>query len=126
MGVNFMSEVKFHYELIGPLYSIYVGSYENRKISNEQRRMILSLCENWFTSFTCIDAQGHFRGLSEETLIIQIATDDYEKIKKLAYQIAIEHGQLGIGIVEPGPNGGLVYGRVVPDRKSTIINFKSN
>jgi hypothetical protein len=47
-------------------------------------------------------------------MVIQIATDDTEKVRKLAYQIVIEHKQIGVGIAENLAGEGPIYGRIVP------------
>jgi hypothetical protein len=104
-------------ESIGPLHSIYVGSDPTGILSPEDRRRILDLCSEAFSSFTCIEARGYFRGRAEETLVIQVATSDFERLLALARDIAIAHDQLGIGLAGPEPGGSLVYRRIIPRRQ---------
>jgi hypothetical protein len=104
----------YGYEPIAPLQSLYIGSGPGNKISNDEREFIIAIAANSFPSFTVLNALGYFRGSAEETMVIQIATADTEKLRKLAYQILIEHKQLGVGIVEYLAGEGPIYGRIVP------------
>lgn len=110
------TDVSHTVERIGPLHSLYVGSGPTGILSPEDRRRILDLCGEAFSSFTCIEARGYFRGRAEETLVIQVATSDVERLLSLAGDIAIAHEQLGIGLAGPETTGGLVYQRIVPRR----------
>ena len=103
-------------ERIGPLHSLYVGSGQTGLLSSEERRRILGLCGDAFPSFTCIEASGFFRGRAEETLVIQVATSDTERLLALARDIAIAHKQLGIGLAGPEPGGTVTYQRIIPRR----------
>jgi hypothetical protein len=47
-------------------------------------------------------------------MVIHIARSDGEKVRQLAYQIAIEYKQLGVGIAECINNEGPIYGRIEP------------
>lgn len=104
-------------ERIGPLHSLYIGSGPTGLLSPEDRRRILDLCGEAFSSFTCIEARGYFRGQAEETLVIQVATSDAERLLALARDIAIIHEQLGVGPAGPEPGTSLVYQRIVPRRQ---------
>jgi len=110
------TDVSHTVERIGPLHSLYIGSDPTGILSPEDRHRILDLCGEAFSSFTCIEARGYFRGQAEETLVIQVATSDVERLLSLAGDIAIAHEQLGIGLAGPEPGGGLVYQRIVPRR----------
>ncbi len=110
------TDVSHTVERIGPLHSLYVGSGPTGILSPEDRRRILDLCGKAFSSFTCIEARGYFRGRAEETLVIQIATADVEQLLSLAGNLAITHEQLGVGLARPEPGGSLVYQRIVPRR----------
>lgn len=111
------TDISHTVELIGPLHSLYVGSGPTGILSPEDRRRILDLCGEAFYSFTCIEARGYFRGRAEETLVIQVATSDTERLFALARDIAIAHEQLGIGLAGPEPGGSLVYRRIIPRRQ---------
>lgn len=116
MSVDFSHTV----EPIGPLHSLYIGSGPTGILSPEDRRRIIDLCGEAFSSFTCIEACGYFRGKVEETLVIQVATSDARRLLTLARDIAIAHEQLGIGLAGPEPGGSLVYQRIIPQRQHVM------
>lgn len=103
-------------ERIGPLHSLYVGSGPTGILSPADRHRILELCGEAFSSFTCIEARGYFRGRAEETLVIQVASSDSEQLVALARNIAIGHEQLGVGLASPDAGSSLIYQRIVPRR----------
>ena len=107
-------ELSYGYERVAPLQSLYIGSGPGGKICNHERELIIAITANSFPSFTVLNALGYFRGSAEETMVIQIATADTEKLRKLAYQVVIEHKQLGVGIAENLAGEGPISGRIVP------------
>ena len=111
------TDVSHTVERIGPLHSLYVGSGPTGNLSPGDRRRILDLCGEAFSSFTCIESRGYFRGRAEETLVIQVATSDVERLIALASDIAIAHEQQGIGLAGPDSGGSLVYQRIIPRRE---------
>jgi hypothetical protein len=114
------SGVGYTTESIGPIHSLYVGSGPSRILPEEDRRHVLELCEASFPSFTSMDARGYFRGKSEDTLVIQVATDDVERVVNLARDIAVSRDQLGVGLAGPDANGVLVYRRIIPGRTNGV------
>lgn len=110
-----MNAHSYTYEAIGPLHSIYVGSGPTGTISEAERSLIVRLCREAFDSFTFADARGFFKGLEEQSIVIQVATYDRDAIRRLASKIRLTHNQVSVGIGEPDPNaGGIFYGRVRP------------
>ena len=83
-------------ERIGPLHSVYVGSGRSATLSEADKGEILAACAARFASFTCLEAQGYFRGLSEQTLVIQIASSSPNEVIHLAYDIACCAVSLGL------------------------------
>jgi hypothetical protein len=104
-------------ERVGPLHSLYVGSGPTGTLSPAERQRILDLCGGVFPSFTCIEAKGYFRGRPEETLVIQMATSDLDRLVALARDIAVDHQQLGVGLATPEPGEGMIYQRIIPRRQ---------
>lgn len=104
-------------ERIGPIHSLYVGSGRSGTLSDGDKREILAACAARFASFTCLEAQGYFRDVSEQTLVIQIASPSPDEVIDLAYAIALLRGQLGVGVASPDENGITVYRRVIPTRQ---------
>jgi hypothetical protein len=114
------SGVGYTTERIGPVHSLYIGSGPSGTLPEEYRRQILELCGASFLSFTATDARGYFRGKSEDTLVIQVATDDVERVVNLARDIALSRDQLGVGLAGPDANGVLVYRRIIPGRTNGV------
>lgn len=104
-------------EQIGPIHTVYVGSGGSGTLSDADNREILAACAARFASFTCFEAQGYFQGLSEQTLVIQIATSSKDEVIHLAYEIALLRSQLGVGVASPDKNGITFYQRVIPRRE---------
>ena len=67
-----------------------------------------------------MDARGYFQGKFEDTLVIQIATSDIERVVNLAHDIAVARDQLGVGLTGPDANGVVVYSRVIPRRADGV------
>jgi len=114
------SGVGYKTERIGPVHCLYIGSGSSGALPREERQQILDLCGASFPSFTSMDARGYFRGKSEDTLVIQIATDDVERVLDLAREVAVARDQLAIGLASPDPNGVLVYRRIIPGRTDGV------
>ena len=108
--------IQYTTERIGPVHVLYVGSGPSGTLAAQDREQILELCGASFPSFTATDARGYFRGKSEDTLVIQVATDDVERVANLARDIAVARDQLGVGLAGPDANGVLVYRRIIPGR----------
>lgn len=104
----------FTYQRIAPVHGIYVGSDATGKIAEYQRQWILDRCAVYFQSFTCLNAVGYFLGKSEETMLLQVATEDGDLVRKLAAELARGHSQLGVGVLQPDQNGVHIYGRIIP------------
>ncbi len=81
------------------VFSIHVGCRaETAKIEDSDRRKIISLIEDKFPSFSIFDGEGHFNSHAEETVIINIATDQPEIILSLSHELRLALNQDGIGI----------------------------
>ncbi len=114
------SGVGYTTERIGRVHSLYIGSGSSGTLPEEDRRHVLKLCGASFPSFTSMNACGFFRGKSEDTLVIQVATDDVERVLNLARDIAVARDQLGVGLATPDANGILVYRRIIPGRADVV------
>ncbi len=82
------------------LYKIYIGSNNTTKKLEDKKA--ISIASKYFEGFTCQNANGFWKGLSEKTLIIEIETEKKEKVIELAeelktalYQEAIAVAQIG-------------------------------
>lgn len=115
------SNVNYTTERIGPIHTLYIGSGSSGTLTEEDRKKIRELCGASFISFTSMDACGYFRGKSEDTLVIQIATDDVVRVLNLASEVAVARDQLAVGLASPDANGVVVYRRIIP-RKIDDVN----
>ena len=100
------------------MYSIILGSPASGRISDDYRQQAVQLCASIFASFTVTRAEGYFRGQREDSLVFHVATQELEKVKDLAAQLAAVFGQDGVGIVCPSAqnSNAAVYSRVLPHR----------
>lgn len=108
------ASLAYSVERIGPLHSVYVGSGRTGTLSDADKEEILATCAARFTSFTCLPAQGYFRGQPEQTLVIQIASSSPNEVIHFAYDIALLRSQLGVGVASSDANGITVYQRIIP------------
>ncbi len=108
---------------IGPLCSIILGSPASGQITNAYREQAIALCAAAFDSFTVIKSEGFFKGTREDSLIFHLATQEPDKVIKLAAQLAEVFGQEGVGIMRPaGPGSSFpCYSRVIPNPPRTTI-----
>ena len=118
------ANLAYSVERIGPLHSVYVGSGRSGTLSDVDKEEILATCAARFTSFTYLEAQGYFRGLSEHSLVIQIASSSPSEIIHLAYDIALSRSQLGVGVASPDANGITVYQRVIPRKDPSLSDHQ--
>jgi hypothetical protein len=93
------------------LFSLYVGTNQpGAKIE------ILRLVRERFGSFTLIQGEGFFRGVSEPVWIVKIATDDFRAVLATAAQIRAALDQDGVGIEYAGQ-----YHRVTKDNPAAAL-----
>ena len=117
------TSLPYRVEDIGPMYSIILGSPASGQISVEYREQAIALCAAAFDSFTIVKSEGFFKGTREESLMIQVATQEPDKVIVLAAQLAEVFAQDGVGVVRPvGPETSYMgYSRVIPTRPSMTI-----
>lgn len=90
------------------LFSIYLGSRSPATIlSREERDDIFSRIAEVFPSFTVLEASGHFRHDDEQTLVIQVASENPELVLQLAHELRCYMEQEGVGVLCNG-----IYQRV--------------
>jgi hypothetical protein len=90
------------------LFSIYLGSRSPAtSLSQEERDGIFARIAEVFPSFTVLEGSGHFRHDSEQTLVIQVATENPKLVLQLAHELRSYMTQEGVGVLCNG-----VYQRV--------------
>jgi len=82
------------------LYKIYVGS--NNTTKKLEAKKAVSIASKYFEGFTCQNANGFWRGLSEKTLIIEIETDNKKKVIELAEELKVSLYQEAIAVAKIG------------------------
>lgn len=105
------------------MYSIILGSTVSGQINDTYREQAIAICAAAFDSFTVIKSEGFFKGAREESLIFLLATQEPDKVIKLAAQLAEVFDQEGVGVVRPaGPGTSYTgYSRVLPNRPNMTI-----
>ena len=82
------------------LYKIYIGS--NNTTKRLEAKKAISIASKYFEGFTCQNANGFWKGLSEKTLIIEIETDNKKKIIELAEELKETLFQEAIAVAKIG------------------------
>ena len=82
------------------LYKIYVGS--NNETKKLEDKKAISIASKYFEGFTCQNANGFWKGLSEKTLIIEIETDNKKKVIELAEELKEALYQEAIAVAKIG------------------------
>lgn len=89
-------------------FSIYLGSRSPAaKLDAGERDGVIKRVGSVFPSFSLIDAEGYFQTKAEETLVIQVATDQPRRILQLANDLRCFLNQDGVGVLCRG-----IYQRV--------------
>ena len=82
------------------LYKLYIGANNtSKKISIKMEDDITQIISTKFESFSFYKIKGYFQGQKEESLIVEIATDNLKKLKGVAMEIRQKYQQDGIGIL---------------------------
>ncbi|HOC97887.1 MAG TPA: hypothetical protein PKK80_02510 [Bacilli bacterium] len=82
------------------LYKIYVGS--NNTTKKLEAKKAIAIASKYFEGFTCQNANGFWKGLSEKTLIIEIETDNKKKVIELAEELKVSLYQEAIAVAKIG------------------------
>ena len=82
------------------LYKIYVGS--NNTTKKLEAKKAIAITGKYFEGFTCQNANGFWKGLSEKTLIIEIETDNKKKVIELAEELKEALYQEAIAVAKIG------------------------
>jgi hypothetical protein len=81
-------------------YRYYIGS--NNRTGRLEEKRALSLITKQFEGFTAYKGLGYWQGKPENTLIIEIETDDKNKVLTLAKTLKNELEQQAIGLLKVG------------------------
>ena len=90
------------------LFTVHLGSPSPRaRLSPTEALEIRFRAAKRFASFTITEAEGCFRNQTEDTLLISVATDQYDEVLGLAKDLRVLFRQDGIGVSHNG-----IYQRV--------------
>ncbi len=82
------------------LYKIYIGS--NNTTKRLEAKKAVSIASKYFDGFTCQNANGFWKGISEKTLIIEIETQNKKKVIELAEELKASLYQEAIAVAQIG------------------------
>ena len=82
------------------LYKIYIGS--NNETKKLESKKAIAVTSKYFEGFTCQNANGFWKGLSEKTLIIEIETDNKKKVIELAEELKTALFQEAVAVAKIG------------------------
>lgn len=98
------------------IFRVYIGSSnQTATISDRNKEQVIKHFSSYFDSLTIESAIGFFKGKQEETMIINIATEDRDRILKVVSELRENLEQEGIGIEENGQ-----YFRVTSETKPVL------
>jgi hypothetical protein len=79
-------------------FTLSVGSPPSGKFGAQHIQRVREMIQSTFTGYTLRHAEGSFEGQSEEVLLIDIGTRDYDKVLILAHALSNFLKQTGVGI----------------------------
>ena len=82
------------------LYKIYIGS--NNETKKLEAKKAISIASTYFEGFTCQNANGFWKGISEKTLIIEIETQNKKKVIELAEELKTALYQEAVAVAKIG------------------------
>jgi lipopolysaccharide biosynthesis glycosyltransferase len=71
-------------------------------IKELEKEKIVSVASKYFEGFTLYEATGFWRGQQEKTAVIEIETDEEEKVKLLTTDLLKELKQEALGVLATG------------------------
>ena len=82
------------------LFKLYIGS--NNKTGKLEKEKAVKLASVYFQGFTAYKGIGYWEGKKENSLIIEIETNEWGKVEKLASDLKKELKQDAIGLARIG------------------------
>jgi len=81
-------------------YRYYIGS--NNKTGRLEDKKAIKAISDQFEGFTAFKGLGYWQGKSEKTLIVEIETENKNKVLLLAKRLAKTLNQQAIGVLQVG------------------------
>lgn len=78
------------------IFNLYVGA--NNKTHQIELDKLKTICNTFFEGYTLIPSQGYWQGKEEPSIIVQIETDNKNKVYMLAKTLKSSLKQQAIGL----------------------------
>ena len=80
-----------------PMHTIYLGSRDGHPFLPTDYSKIKDIIRKEFHHFTMLEADGVFAGEDVKTLVIKIASEDVDKVRRVVNKLGRGMGQKGVG-----------------------------
>lgn len=80
------------------IFTLYLGNRDAQPFSDADEAAIFETVGQSFPSFTALEARGIYEGRSTPTLLIQIASDERDRVTELARNLGRKFGQRWVGV----------------------------
>ena len=81
-----------------PMHTIYLGSRDGLHFLQADYCKIKDIILHEFSRFTMFEADGFFAGKDVKTMVITIASDDVDKVRRVVTKLGRGMGQKGVGL----------------------------
>ena len=80
-----------------PMHTIYLGSRAGKHFLPTDYSKIKDIILKEFLHFTMFEADGVFAGNDVKTMVIKIASDDVDRVRRVVNKLGRGMGQKGVG-----------------------------
>ena len=80
-----------------PMHTIYLGSRNGKPFLPADYSKIKDIMLKEFHHFTMLEADGVFAGKDVKTMVIKVASDDVDKVRRIVTKLGRGMGQKGVG-----------------------------
>lgn len=84
------------------LHRLYLGGDNARAGERADQVKVAHVVARFFQEFTMLPGIGYWEGCREESWIIEVASDDSEKVRACARALALAFNQDAVGVAEVG------------------------
>ena len=79
------------------MHTIYLGSRNGKPFLPADYSKIKDIILKEFHHFTMLEADGFFAGKDVKTMVIKVASDDVDKVRRIVNKLGRGMGQKGVG-----------------------------
>ena len=80
-----------------PMHTIYLGSRDGNHFLPADYSKIKDIILKEFHHFTIFEADGFWAGRDVKTMVIKVASDDVDKVRRIVTKLGRGMGQKGVG-----------------------------